>query len=167
MKPIPLKIIFFDLGDTLVRQVAVSPDGVQFGWVPGAKNVLERFQANGISLGLISNTGDLTRQQLLKMLPHDFRFDLFEANLVILSSEVGWEKPDPRIFRLAVSRAQNHSNPEVRMQIDPKECLFVGESLIEVVAAQQIGMVGARVRENPQPDIGSVVDILRKSGLLS
>ena len=167
MKSIPLRIIFFDLGDTLVRKISASPSGVRFGWVPGAKNLLERLQRADLSLGLISNTGDLKRIQLIRMLPPDFRFDFFEANLVLLSSEVEWEKPDPRIFRLAVNRAQNHINPDFKMQIDPQECLFVGESLKEVLVAQQIGMVGARVRETPQPDIRDLNDVLRKCGLLS
>ncbi|MCP4401996.1 MAG: HAD hydrolase-like protein [bacterium] len=167
MKAILLRIIYFDLGDTLVRQVAASPSSVRFDWVPGAKNLLERLQQTDLNLGLISNTGNISRAQLHQMLPHDFRFDLFEENLVLLSSEVGWEKPDLRIFRLAVNRAQNHINPDFKMRIDPQECLFVGESLEEVLAAQQIGMVGARVREAPQPDIEGLDDILGKCGLLN
>jgi FMN phosphatase YigB (HAD superfamily) len=166
MTPIPIRIIFFDLGDTLVRKVSASPSGLRFGWVPGVKDLVERLQLIKLRLGLISNTGGLTRTQLLQMLPHDFSFDLFDDNLILLSSEVGWEKPDLRIFRLAVNQAQNHINPDFRMQVDPQECLFVGESLKEVLAAQQIGMLGARVQETHQSEIGSLDDVLRECGLL-
>lgn len=167
MKPILLRVVFFDLGDTLVRKVTASPSGLQFAWIPEVKNLLERLRQTNLYLGLISNTGNFDRIQMLRMMPDDFSFDLFEENLVLLSSEIEFEKPDQRIFRLAVNRAQNHINPDIKMQIDPSECMFVGESLKEIIAAQQVGMIGARVQKTPQPDIGGLDDVLRECGLLS
>lgn len=166
MKPIPLKVIFFDLGDTLVHPTTSSPTGVRFDWVPGAANLIDQLQQIDIRLGVLSNTGTMSRTQLFQMLPHDFPFELFDENLILLSSEVGWEKPDPRIFRLAVNRAQKDSNPEIAMQIDPQECLFVGESLKEVITAQQVGMMGTRVQTGAQSDLEAVYDVLAQCGLL-
>lgn len=166
MKPVPLRIVYFDLGDTLMRKVASTPGGIQFDWVDGAKDVLARLRAAGMELGLISNTGTLTRIQLASLLPSDFNFGLFDADLVLLSSEVGMKKPDPRIFRLAISRAQDLSDPGFHLEIDPAECLFVGESLEEVLCAQNVGMIGARVQMSP-PDIGSLDTVLIDRGFLA
>jgi putative hydrolase of the HAD superfamily len=160
-----LKTLFFDLGDTLVRQVTITP--LRFDWIPGAADLLRRLRLAQVPLGLISNSGNLTRAQLLAMLPSDFSFDLFETDLVLLSSEVNIEKPDLRIFRLAMSRAQNSDKPRLSLQIDPHHCLFVGESLKEVIAAQQVGMLGACVqRASESARIGNLDTILTEQGLL-
>ena len=166
MNPTPLRIIFFDLGDTLVQKIAVSPSGEKFDWVPGAKELLTRLRQVNLGLGVISNTGTLQRNQLLQRLPQDFSFDIFDADLVLLSSEVELEKPDPRIFRLAVNRAQNNSDPDMTMRVDPRDCLYCGESLEEVLVAQHVGMLSARVQLTPQPDIGRLDDFLKNVGFL-
>ncbi len=120
--------VYLDLGDTLVA------GGRQ--WAPGAKAALKRFKFAGIPMGIISNTGHLTRQQLLDQhLPADFSFDVFEDDLVVLSSEVGVSKPDAQIFGIAVDRAN----------ICPHEILFCGESLEEVLAAQRAGLCALQV----------------------
>lgn len=167
MQPPQLKVIFFDLGDTLVQQIAASPRGLRFGWVPGAKSLLERLRSIDIEIGIISNTGNLSRRQLVSALPPDFGLDTFVDELVLLSHEVQYEKPDPRIFRLAVYRAQGLASPELKMKLEPRELLFVGESPQEVIVAQQIGMVGARVCTGDHPDIGGLDDTLRNCGLIN
>lgn len=166
MKPIPIRVVFFDLGDTLVRKVAVSPAGVQFAWIPGARELIARLRAAGARIGLISNTADLTRTRLLQLLPSDFSFDLFDEKLVLLSSETDIAKPDPRVFRLAVQRALNLSDLSFKLRIDPPECLFVGEDLKETLTVQQVGMIGVRVNVGPQPDIGELDNVLRERGFL-
>ncbi|MCA9070223.1 MAG: hypothetical protein KDA84_14920, partial [Planctomycetaceae bacterium] len=88
--------IFFDIGDTLVSQG---------NWVRGATDILDALKSSGVRLGLISNTGNLSRDQLQNHLPGDFRFDSFDDGLVLLSSEVGIEKPHLGIFLLAIQRA--------------------------------------------------------------
>ena len=87
MKISPYEVVFFDLGDTLV-------DGKHpTTWVPDARGVLDLLHQKGLRLGLISNTGNLTRLQLVAMLPPDFDLAQFEDHLIIFSSEVGVEKP--------------------------------------------------------------------------
>lgn len=160
-----IKFIFFDLGDTLVQRVSITP--IRFQWITGAAELVKRLRQAGIPLGLISNTGDLSRAQLTSMLPSDFDFDFFETDAVILSSEVGIEKPDLRIFRMAISQAQSNSSPANSFQLDPHNCLFVGESLKEVVAAQQVGMMGACVQHTSQSAMISGLDpLLNELGLL-
>lgn len=119
-------VVFFDIGDTLVRKSK---------WLPGAKEVLAKLKSKGVRLGLISNTGNLSRDQLQPLLPDDFDFDNFEEGLVMLSSEIGISKPSLAIFSLAVHHAG----------VQPWATMFVGESLKEVVAAQSAGMIGARI----------------------
>lgn len=124
------KAIFFDLGETLVTS--------NRNWIEGAPQTLQRLKATGVELGIISNTGNLTRAELLQTrLPPDFRFDLFNPDLVVLSSEVGIEKPSPDIFRLALSGTGN--------LINNKPCLFCTENLFDTLAAQQVGFHAARI----------------------
>jgi putative hydrolase of the HAD superfamily len=120
------KVVFFDIGDTLVSKKK---------WLSGAKELISHLKSKRIRIGLISNTGNLSRDELEKLLPSDFEFELFEEGLVLLSSEVGVEKPDLSIFLLAIQHAT----------VSPWETLFVGESLTEVLAAQNSGMHAIRI----------------------
>lgn len=126
-------------------------------WLPGAKSVLSQLHDRGLRLGLITNTGNLTRAQFLKLLPADFNLDLFAAELVILSSEVHIEKPDPMIFKLALQRAAAEATA----------CLFCTEDLLHTLVAQSVGMRAARLQAPPQSDIGTLVEHLTKAGLLA
>jgi FMN phosphatase YigB (HAD superfamily) len=145
-----LKAVFFDIGDTLV----ITSDKT---WVSGAKEALTALRALGLRLGIISNTGDLSREKVLDLLPADFNFGVFENDLIILSSEVHLKKPDPAIFRLAVKRAN----------VKPGECLFCTEELDHTLIAQQTGMLAARVLQPPSnSDAGQLAGILKSGGLV-
>ena len=104
------RVVFFDIGDTLVS-------GQQ--WLPGAKEAVVALKSMKIRVGLISNTGRLSREELVEgYLPDDFDFGMFDEDLVMLSSEVGIEKPSLSIFMLAAQ----HAN------VSPWEVLFVAEA---------------------------------------
>jgi len=137
-----ISVVFFDLGDTLVTGETRPKT-----WIPGANAVLEGLRDKGVRIGVISNTGELTRSELLEILPPDFDFGLFEEALVVLSSEVQVSKPDPEIFLEAVKRAG----------VTAGETLFVGESLEETLAAQGVGMKAARVHNFPD-DWSTILD---------
>jgi FMN phosphatase YigB (HAD superfamily) len=143
-----VKAVFFDLGETLVTK--------NRKWVSGGKDALSRLRAKGVRLGVISNTGDLPRAELLAELPTDFKFSLFEDALVILSSEVGVAKPSPAIFELA----------PVRAGLRPEECLFCTEDLLHTLAAQRAGMRAARTLPPPASDVGSLAQALADAGLI-
>jgi FMN phosphatase YigB (HAD superfamily) len=150
---IAITTIFFDLGYTLV-------DTKRRAWLPGMKEGLDRLRAHNLRLGIISNTGDFTRDQLKeKYLPPDFAFSDFEDPLVILSGEVGLKKPDPEIWRLAAQRANE--------RIDA--CLFVGEDLTETWFAQEAGMRSVRIGDlakstiyqgDPRIDMDELINLL-------
>ncbi len=124
----PIRAVFLDLGDTVVtgkRQ-----------WVPGVREGLARLKAAGIRLGVISNTGRLSRPELLDHhLPPDFDFGEFDPELVLLSSETGLEKPDQRVFLAARDRSG----------LAGGEIVFLDESLAPVLAAQRAGILALRV----------------------
>jgi len=133
--PLPYRVIFFDLGDTLIR------GGGRREWVPGARETLARLRAgaDASKLGILSNTANLKREQIVSnLLPPDFDLSWFEPSLVLLSSEVRVEKPSPAIFRLALERAG-------KLGAAPTACLYCTEDLLETLAAQQAGMHAARL----------------------
>ncbi|MDJ0950716.1 MAG: HAD-IA family hydrolase [Alphaproteobacteria bacterium] len=133
--------VFFDIGDTLVRSAS---------WLEGAQACLDALRAQGARLGIISNTKSMNRSELKALLPGDFDFDDFDPALVVLSSEVGLEKPDPRIFLHAVRVSGSQ----------PSECVFVGEVVEETWAAQAIGMRAIRVAHFPL-DFKEIMRVLR------
>lgn len=65
---------------------------------------------------------------------HDFT-DHFEG--VVVSGEEKLVKPDPRIFQIAISR----------FQLDPELTVYVDDRLENVVAAQQLNMIGHQFTE--------------------
>lgn len=156
MSSIPFKVVFFDLGNTLVRRIMQSGSEIKFEWVEGAKNALEQLKERELRLGLISNTGNLSKSQLLILLPADFSLDTFEHNLIILSSEHEFEKPQLAAFACAVDKAE----------IAPGECLFCTEELSHTLAAQQIGMRAVWLPLPPRGDIKGLVTDLVDAQLL-
>jgi FMN phosphatase YigB (HAD superfamily) len=144
-----VNVVFFDLGDTLVTSSR--------GWITGAEGVLATLGIKRVRLGVISNTGTLTRTQLLQLLPSDFDMSVFEPGLVLLSSEVGVEKPALEIFQLAVERAGQQ----------PSQCLFCTENLVDTLAAQQVGMRVARLQKPPASDLQELIDGLVRARMLT
>jgi putative hydrolase of the HAD superfamily len=66
--------------------------------------------------------------------------DLFET--VVVSDEVGWRKPKPVIFELALQR----------MGTAPGDALFVGDRAdIDVAGAQGVGMAAAWINRDGSP----------------
>jgi putative hydrolase of the HAD superfamily len=95
--------------------------------VPGA---LARFRALGLRLVVVSNANGTVRAKLarLGLAPH---FDL-----VVDSQEEGVEKPDPRLFEVALARAEAR----------PAATLHVGDLYeVDVVGARAAGLQAALV----------------------
>jgi beta-phosphoglucomutase-like phosphatase (HAD superfamily) len=143
-----VSVVFFDLGSTLVR--------VGGHWVSGARNLLLDMRARSLRLGLISNTSGLNLTRLRPALPRDFDPSWFAPELVILSGEIGIEKPDPAIFEIAVDRAGS----------SPEACLFCSEDPLDVLVAQRLGMRAARVLPSSGDEIWKLTGWLAAAGLL-
>ncbi|TMV49114.1 HAD family hydrolase [Paenibacillus mesophilus] len=91
----------------------------------GARQTLQHLRSLGFRLGLISNWDESARTVLAQ--------NGLDAELddIIVSSEVGVEKPNPDIFRLAMDRANVTAN----------ECLYIGDNYYDdVIGSQKIGM---------------------------
>lgn len=134
------KVVFFDIGNTLISKKQ---------WLPGAKEIVAALREKEIRVGIMSNTGNLDREALEKLLPDDFDFAMFDEHLTLLSSEVGVEKPKLGIFLLAIEHAG----------VSPWETMFVGESLTETLAAQKAGMKAARIA-NAKADYRTLLKVL-------
>ena len=92
---------------------------------PQARAVLERLQRRNLAVGMISNSdGSIERMITEQGLAPYFRF-------VLDSYVVGVEKPDPRIFEMALERAG----------VGPAEAVYVGDLYsIDVVGSRAAGL---------------------------
>lgn len=90
---------------------------------PAMLDLFRRLHADGVPTGMLSNSwgGEYPRE----MFP-----ELFDA--VVISSEVGMRKPEPRIFLHAAEL----------LGLAPQECIFVDDIQANVAAAEQIGFTG-------------------------
>lgn len=104
--------------DILVTQL-IDVYKTEFCWQPqpGAFHLLAFLSFKGVSMGVISNFDPRLHDILgnIRMTPY-FRF-------ILTSYELGFEKPDARVFRQAMSLAG-------RMGLKSEECLHIGDCVI-------------------------------------
>lgn len=97
--------------------------------------VLQQLRDRGWLMGLVSNMhlrADLVRADIAAL-----GLDRFLA-ATVFSSEVGWRKPDARIFTVALQR----------LGVGPREAVFVGDRLRDDIAgARAVGMRTVLTRE--------------------
>ena len=86
---------------------------------------VQRLRQAGYRLGILSNFMDDARHVWTEIYPFIQYFDV-----LVISAEVGLLKPDPRIYRLAVSR----------MGVEVEEALFVDDFMENIEGAQQVGL---------------------------
>lgn len=84
-----------------------------------------RLQQQGAPIGVISNTNEMHVAHMRTLLPELATFDA-----VILSSDVGLLKPDPAIYRLALTR----------LGMPADRALFLDDHAENVTGAQAVGM---------------------------
>jgi FMN phosphatase YigB (HAD superfamily) len=142
-----VKVIFFDL-NALVR--------IGGSWVSGARNLLLDMRSRALRLGLVANTNGLTLARLRPSLPRDFDPSWFDPELILLSGEVGIEKPDRALFEVAVDRAR----------LPASACLVCSEDPLDGLVAQQVGMRAARVLPSSGDEIWKLTGWLAAAGLL-
>ena len=116
---------------------------------PDARATLAALGGRGYRLGVISNADGRVRALLE-------RADLLPAlELVVDSSEVGFEKPDPRIFLEATRR----------LELPPAACAYVGDIYeIDVLGARAAGLdavlVGTGAAPPDAPRVASLTALL-------
>lgn len=133
-------VVFFDIGDTLgTPRISPPPyrlEGLDiYRYIPG---ILQQLKDNNVQIGIISNTGNETENDMKRVLEEAGIYKFFEPNLLIYSSVVSIRKPSPEIFQLAADRAGYATAPE--------QCLFVGEDSKERKSAVEVGW-----RVSPHP----------------
>jgi putative hydrolase of the HAD superfamily len=106
---------------------SVFSDPSNYRLFDDALPALTELAARGLRLGIISNfeswLGDLLHK--LEVLPH--------VGVVAISGDLGWEKPDPRIFKWAVEEAG----------VPAEACAHVGDSpFFDAEAACAAGLHG-------------------------
>ncbi|MGB8454103.1 MAG: HAD-IA family hydrolase [Anaerocolumna sp.] len=98
---------------------------VKWQLIDGAVETLQKLKSLGIQTGLISNWNQTCRTVL-----SENGLDKL-LNPIVISSEVGFEKPDSRIFVTAIKLAN----------ADPEKSLYVGDNYYDdVIGARKVGM---------------------------
>ena len=98
-----------------------------------------------LKIGLISNAW----HELRGMIEQEWNIAEAFDDLVI-SAEVGFVKPDPEIYHLALDR----------MRVEPDQALFVDDFEMNIVAAVDLGMSAVRF-ENPRQVMEAVDRLVR------
>ncbi len=153
-----LSTIGFDLPDDVMEHIVHLDHSAYSNSLTVAPEVLatlDELRARGYTMGLVSN---------LSLRPALIREDIDRLRLseylkgAVFSSEVGFRKPDPRIFKEGLSR----------IGADAAETVFVGDRLLDDVnGARSVGMRAVQTRqfrqeENAEVAPDAVIDHLRK-----
>lgn len=115
-------------GDELARAIYETfTDLANYRLFPDVLATLNRLRSAGIRMGVVSNFEEWL-ERLLESLGVTTYFDVR-----VISGVEGVEKPDPKIFRLALER----------MEALPEESAYVGDSpQFDVEPATSVGMTG-------------------------
>jgi HAD superfamily hydrolase (TIGR01509 family) len=99
---------------------------------PGAWEVLDELRASGAKLALVSNTPP-TSNYILDRLKLRQRFDA-----IVFSCDVGFLKPDPRIFKLALNK----------LGVPAEQAVVVGDKIrTDILGGAILGMRSVLVEE--------------------
>jgi HAD superfamily hydrolase (TIGR01549 family) len=124
------------------------------GAMPGAREVLAELKGKGYRVGVISNSDGR-----LETLVRDAGL-AGSLDVIIDSRVVGVEKPDPRIFHLALERTG----------VAPHEAIYVGDFYsLDVVGARRAGLEAILLDPLgawPQLDCMKVQDLFEVPGLV-
>jgi len=116
--------VFEDLYEYFVAPSAWTLD-------PGIRPMLEILRGKGIGLGILSNWDRRLKATLAKL---DL-LDLFDQ--LVVSNEVGFEKPHPAIFEAAIEKSG----------CEPDNILHVGDSLeADILPAVELGLTAIWVK---------------------
>jgi putative hydrolase of the HAD superfamily len=99
--------------------------------MPGAVEALRALTARGLRLGIVSNTGRTPGSVLRRILARHDMLQYFDAVAISYSDEVGFRKPDARIFARTLAA----------LGVAPARALHIGDNPdADVLGAQKVGM---------------------------
>ena len=150
-----VKAVFFDLGDTLINEETG-------GLLPYAREVLRRLRSEGYRLALICNATTATGKEVREILRNARIEEFFDA--VMVSTDVGYRKPDEGIFRIALER----------LGLQAEQVAMVGNRVSsDILGGNRVGMTTVLVKwnarypeevtgelERPNYTIGSLRELL-------
>jgi putative hydrolase of the HAD superfamily len=126
-----IKAIFFDLGDTLVIEEDVENKHlweVELHKVPYLDGVLQELKKR-YKLGIITNTSTSTEEHVRSALQKIGIERYFDT--IVTSVDVGYEKPDKRIFLVAL----------MNLGIEASEAVMVGNRISkDILGANRLGI---------------------------
>ena len=129
-----LAALLFDLGDTIMVEESEVKDEtlttLQADLIPGMADALRLFKARGFRLAMVADSRPMTPPNVLRQ--HGL-YDLFEY--LAISEVVGFSKPDPSIFRLALDALGIPESSYHRV-------VMVGNNLPrDIVGANRLGLI--------------------------
>lgn len=95
-------------------------------------DVLRELKSMGLKIGIISNSPIAFHRRVLSRngLLHFF-------DDIVISCEVNYRKPNPKIFKIALKR----------LDVKPSEAVFIGDSLsVDIVGAKKAGLVAVLMK---------------------
>jgi putative hydrolase of the HAD superfamily len=102
--------------------------------VDGALDVVKGLKEKGYRIALISNTGRTPGKSMRKVMNRMGMLDLFEAT--VFSNEVGFQKPNTKIFETALGMIGSK----------PSRSVHIGDhSVLDVLGAKRMGMKSVQV----------------------
>jgi len=127
-----IRAVFFDLGDTLVVEESVGRKHlweVTLQKLPHLDEVLMELKSRGYKLGLITNTV-VSREEHVRMALRRIDIEKY-FDVVVTSVDVGFNKPDEKIFFTALKA----------FNVKPKEAVMVGNRISsDILGGNRIGM---------------------------
>ena len=125
-----IKAVCFDLGDTLIAEETVlhnsSGRAITADVIEGAFEVLEAIRKEGYRIAMIANGDSAGVRNIVETTGLQ---DYFDA--IIISDEVGVEKPCPGIFKTTL----------VKLGVKAENAVMVGNRIdADIVGANRLGM---------------------------
>jgi len=134
-----IKALCFDLGDTLVAEETVVHDtsgrATTAQVIEGAFEILQKLTKAGYKIALIANDEDATSAR--NIVTSTGLKEYFDA--IVVSGELGIEKPDRRIFKAALNV----------LGVKAENAVMVGNRVdTDIVGANRLGMVSVWFKWN-------------------
>jgi putative hydrolase of the HAD superfamily len=134
---------YHDLPDHAVRNALDALFAVtQENWAleEDALPTLQKLEASGYKLGILSNAGD---DQDVQQLARKFGIHPY-FDFILTSAACSYRKPHPRIFEIALAN----------WYLLPSEAVMVGDNLTaDIQGAQQVGMYGIWINRRADPQM--------------
>jgi len=129
--------------DSLTRLAEeVLSRSIVYGVDPETPSVLQALKERGLAIGAVSNTYQSSRSLEKSLTKHGL---MRYIDALVVSSEVGWQKPHPAIFQEALRR----------LGVAAEETVFVGDMVwADIKGAQAAGMKAVLTRQYRQEDPG-------------